>query len=125
MKSCLRFLFIVFVKIKLLLSEEKFFISKNIALSVFNFGRRLCSSFLSSFHFLCKGIIFTGLLSVNKYEILYIFHQIYLVCHSCTCSFVLFGCKFCNKIFILIYTNNFFHGIFHFHYLKNFYFDPC
>ena len=47
----------------------KFLILKNIVLSVIDSGRELCSLFFSFFHFLCKLIISTSLLSVDKKEI--------------------------------------------------------
>ena len=80
---------------------------------------------LAFFHFLCKVIILTSLLSVNKNWIFKIFKWKYLVDNSFTCSFVLFECKFCNKTFTMIYLNDFFCAIFSFHSHEIFYFDPC
>ena len=77
------------------------------------------------FHFPCKVIILTSLLSVNKYRILNIFKCKCLVYVRFTCSFVLSECKFCNEIFTMIYLNDFFHVFSYFHSHKIFYFDPC
>jgi len=106
-------------------NAKKFCISKNIAPSVINFRRGLCSSFLCFFHFPCKVIILTSLLSVNKYWILNIFKWKYLVNISFTCSFVLFECKFCNKIFTMIYLNDLFYVFIYFYSHRIFYFYPC
>ena len=77
------------------------------------------------FHFPCKIIILTSLLSVNKYQILDIFKWKYLENDSFACSFVLLECKFCNQLFTVIYVKDFFHVIPFFHSHNFFYFDPC
>ena len=77
------------------------------------------------FHFLCKVIILTSLLSMNKHKILKISLWDYLVNDSYTCSFVLYECKFCNEICIIMYFNGSFNILFHFFSHEIFYFDPC
>ena len=77
------------------------------------------------FHFLCKLIILSSPLSVNKSKILKNFYWFFLVYDNDTWYFVLFECKFCNEIFIMIYYNDLSYVIFHFDSHKIYYFDPC
>ena len=78
----------------------------------------------SFFHFLCNLRISTGPLSVTKNEIFCNLQYIFFINFTNIWFYYMIKCKFCNKIIIVTYFNDYFSIIIQFYSFLIFDFDP-
>ena len=88
------------------------------------FWKRTMFFIFSFFHFLCNLRISTGPLSVTKNEIFCNLQHIFFINFSNIWFYFMIKCKFCNKIIIVTYFNDYFGIIIQFYSFLIFDFGP-